>query len=35
MDVEEKKTGNRRTMREVGVYTVENGKVIREEFMYA
>lgn len=35
MDVEERKTGNRRTMREVGVYTVENGKVTREEFMYA
>lgn len=35
MDVEEKKSGNRRTMREVGVYTVQNGKVVREEFMYA
>lgn len=35
MDVEERKTGNRRTMREVGVYTVQDGKVVREEFMYA
>ena len=34
MDVEEKKTGNRRTMREVAVYTVQDGKVVREEFMY-
>jgi hypothetical protein len=35
MDVEERKTGNRRTMRETGVYTVQQGKVIREEFMYS
>lgn len=34
MDVEEKSTGNRILMEEIGVYTVRNGKVIREEFMY-
>lgn len=34
MDVEEKSTGNRVLMEEVGVYTVKNGKVVREEFMY-
>lgn len=27
-------TGEQRTMSEVGVYTVMNGKIIREEFMY-
>lgn len=34
MDVEEKATGKRWTMDEIGVYTVQNGKIIREEFMY-
>lgn len=34
MDVEEKSTGDRVLMEEVGVYTVKNGKVVREEFMY-
>lgn len=34
MEVEEKATGNRVQMEEVGVYTVQNGKVIQEEFMY-
>jgi hypothetical protein len=34
MDVEEKSTGTRVLMEEVGVYSVKNGKVIREEFMY-
>lgn len=34
IDVEVKATGERRTMSEVGVYTVQNGKVVREEFMY-
>lgn len=34
MDVETKSTGTRETMNEVGVYTVQNGKIIREEFMY-
>jgi hypothetical protein len=35
MDVEEKATGKRMHMREVGVYTVQDGKVVREEFMYS
>lgn len=34
MDVETKSTGERRVMDEVGVYTVKNGKIVREEFMY-
>lgn len=34
MDVEEKATGNRVAMEEVGVYTVRNGKIAVEEFMY-
>ena len=34
MDVEAKSTGQRFKMQEVGVYTVRNGKVITEEFMY-
>jgi len=34
MDVETKSTGTRETMNEVGVYTVQNGKIVREEFMY-
>lgn len=34
MDVEEKATGKREVMEEIGVYTVENGKIVREEFMY-
>jgi len=35
MDIECKTDGSRKTMTEVGVYTVKNGKIIREEFMYA
>lgn len=35
MDVETKSTGQRRMMDEVGVYTVEDGKIVCEEFMYA
>lgn len=35
MDLEIKATGQRITMEEVGVYTVKNGKVIQEEFMYS
>ena len=35
MDVETKSTGERTTMEEVGVYTVQDGKIVREEFMYA
>lgn len=34
MDVEAKQTGHRSTFREVGVYTVKNGKIVREEFLY-
>jgi SnoaL-like domain len=34
MDVENTATGQRIPMEEVGVYTVMNGKIIREEFMY-
>jgi hypothetical protein len=34
MDVEELNTGMRRVSEEVGVYTVNNGKIVREEFMY-
>lgn len=34
MDVERKATGERLHMQEVGVYTVKNGKVVQEEFMY-
>ena len=34
MDVEDKTTGDRVMMDEVGAYTVLNGKVIQEEFMY-
>ena len=34
MDVETKSTGKRETMEEVAVYTVKNGKIVREEFMY-
>jgi hypothetical protein len=34
MDVEEKATGKRTAMEEVGVYEVKNGKIVREEFMY-
>ncbi len=35
MDVETRSTGDRRVMDEVGVYTVKNGKIVREEFMYS
>lgn len=34
MTIEHKPTGNTVTMSEVGVYTVKNGKVVVEEFMY-
>jgi len=34
MDIETKSTGQRESMEEVGVYTVKNGKIVREEFMY-
>lgn len=35
LDVETKSTGVREVMEEVGVYTVHNGKIVREEFMYS
>lgn len=35
MDVEDTTNGSRFNMGEVGVYTVKNGKIVREEFMYA
>jgi len=35
MDVEDKSNGKRGTMTEVGVYTVKDGKIVREEFMYS
>jgi hypothetical protein len=34
IDVRDRANGNRTLMDEIGVYTVKNGKVIREEFMY-
>ncbi len=34
IDVADKQTGARNVMEEIGVYTVENGKIVREEFMY-
>jgi len=34
IDAEEKATGKREVMEEIGVYTVQNGKVVHEEFMY-
>lgn len=34
MDVTDKGTGGRSIMEEVAVYDVENGKIVREEFMY-
>ena len=35
IDVTFKPTGKRSQMSEVGVYTVKNGKVVHEEFLYA
>lgn len=35
MDVETISTGQRQVMEEVGVYTLRNGKIEREEFMYS
>jgi hypothetical protein len=34
MEIEEIKSGRRTLMEEVGVYTVKNGKIVQEEFMY-
>jgi hypothetical protein len=33
VDCSDKKTKERRKMSEVGVYTVKNGKIVREEFL--
>ncbi len=33
-DVTDRETGERAKFREIGVYTVEDGKVAREEFLY-
>jgi len=35
MDVETKSTGKREIMDEIGVYQIKDGKIVREEFMYA
>ncbi len=34
MDVTAKESGERMQARELGLYTVENGKIVREEFFY-
>jgi ketosteroid isomerase-like protein len=34
MDVTDKATGNRMQMQEVGLYTVRDGKIVEEKFMY-
>lgn len=34
-DVTNKASGQRRRMREVAVYTVANGQIVREEFLFA
>ena len=34
-DVTPKHTGKRMTMEEMGLYTVENDKIVREEFFYS
>jgi hypothetical protein len=34
MDVQDNSSGRRTIMEEVGVYTVKNGKIVQEEFMY-
>ena len=34
-DVTNKPSGNRMKMDEVGLYTVKNGKIVREEFFYS
>ena len=35
MDVENRETGERSQMREVAVYTVAGGRIVREAFFYA
>jgi hypothetical protein len=34
MDVRDNASGRRTIMEEIGVYTVKNGKIVQEEFMY-
>lgn len=34
LDITEKASGKRSTMREVAYYTLKDGKVVREEFLY-
>jgi ketosteroid isomerase-like protein len=34
-DVTNKPSGKRMTMDEVGLFTIENGKIVREEFFYS
>jgi predicted ester cyclase len=34
MDVTTKETGQRMQMKEVGLYTVKNGKIVEEKFLY-
>lgn len=34
VDVTVKETGERRVMDEVGLYTVENGRIVEERFFY-
>lgn len=34
IDVTNKESGERSQMRELGIYTVANGKIVREEFYY-
>jgi hypothetical protein len=34
LDVTPKATGERMTMREVGLYTIANDKIVQEEFLY-
>jgi ketosteroid isomerase-like protein len=34
MDVTAKETGHRMAMQEVGLYTVHNGKIVEEKFLY-
>jgi hypothetical protein len=34
MEIKENATGNITRMEEIGVYTVQDGKIVREEFMY-
>jgi hypothetical protein len=34
IEVEQKSSGQRSRMEEIAVYTVQNGKIVREEFMF-